>query len=58
MRKNQHGRILIEELKEQYLSTVPKSCSYLISSIKIILIKNSIKIIIIYFHQIFYYYLV
>ena len=43
MRKNPHGRILIEELKEQYLSTIPKSCSYLISSIKIILIKKKYK---------------
>ena len=26
MRKNSHDRILRGELKEQYLSTVPKSC--------------------------------
>ena len=26
MRKNPHGRILREELKKQYLNTVPKSC--------------------------------
>ena len=26
MRKNSHGKILKEELKEQYLSIVPKSC--------------------------------
>ena len=28
MRKNPHGKILKWELKEQHLSTVPKSCSY------------------------------
>ena len=27
MRKNPHGKILKGEPKEQYLSTVPKSCS-------------------------------
>ena len=27
MRKNPHSRILKGELKEQHLSTVPKSCS-------------------------------
>ena len=26
MRKNSHGKILREKPKEQYLSTVPKSC--------------------------------
>ena len=29
MRKNLHGRILKEESKEQHLSTVSKSCSYI-----------------------------
>ena len=43
MIKNPDGRILKGEPKEQYLSTVPKSCSYLISSIKIILIKKKYK---------------
>ena len=28
MRKNPHDKILREELKEQHLSTVPKSCSF------------------------------
>ena len=28
IRKNPHGRILKGKLKEQYLSTVPKSCSF------------------------------
>ena len=28
MRKNLYDRILRRELKEQYLSTVPKSCHY------------------------------
>ena len=29
MRKNLHGRILKRESKEQHLSTVSKSCSYI-----------------------------
>ena len=29
MRKNLHDRILEEELNEQYLRTVPKSCPYI-----------------------------
>ena len=29
MRKNLHGRILNRESKEQHLSTVSKSCSYI-----------------------------
>ena len=29
MRKNPHSRILKGELKKQYLSTVPKSCSFI-----------------------------
>ena len=30
MRKNSYGKILKEEPKKQYLSNVPKSCSYII----------------------------
>ena len=49
MRKKSHNRILREELKEQYLNTVPKSCpkTETIASTRVHKSLNS-KLIIIY----------
>ena len=32
MRKNLYGRILKEKPKKQYISTIPKSCSFIIGN--------------------------